>query len=466
MDSFFGLLESYAKNFPDRQAFITPEYRMTYKQLYHTVAYYQKAVANLKKKVIFIKTNYAVNFAVYFLASLAAGVWAVPIWQDITCEDYERIKEELAGYLINPTDSIIKVSEGGMVLEKPSEDTSGIYHRTSGSTGIPKFCIRSTRNLMYEGLSYRDTLGITENDTILNVPPLIHSYALGVALFGGVVSGAAVCLLNGFMPKTAIELVKKEQVTIIILVPYMARILVRLAKKGSFSNQLRIALSGSGVIDEQLDRQFKEVFGIKLDNNYGSTETGGLICTVPDSPVSSLGRPMKGVEIKIRQEDQAGDTGGILWVRTKALTSGYIDGSSLALDKEGYYNTGDIVKIGEGNNLFYCGRTNKLINIGGKKVSPEEIEQVLKSFPEVEDCYIYAECNSFHVFFIIAVIECREWLEESILRKRCREKLSDYKVPRKIIAVNKIPRNKVGKVEHEAIQHLVLERDRDGVDGR
>lgn len=463
MTSFWSLLKAHVKESPDKVAIVIKDTEITYEDLYNTVAFYQKEISTQCKGThVYLRTTHSINYVVYFLAIMSAGKWVIPITKDMTDREYASIKIKIEGIEVNQRDKLVKIIHDHYDFEVQDENTYGLFHLTSGSTGRPKICIRTLNNLYFEGMSYKKTLAITPNDIILNTPPLTHSFALGASLFASLVSGSTLIIIDGLKPKMIIEELMKRSVSMVILVPFIARVLAKQKKSETIKTKLRIALSGAGEIDKQLDEEFGQKFQVTLLNNYGSTETGGLVCSTDDSPKFSLGKAMYGVDVKIKDingGEVAKNEVGILWVRTKGMATRYTDGEKMSFDKDGFYCTNDLVSKDESENLFYHGRNDDLINIGGKKVQPTEIESVMKSFRQIEDCYVFSDKNNFNIEFITAVVKLRERITESELRIMCEDKLASYKVPKSIYFVNEIPRKYSGKFDKEEIKKMVFERN-------
>lgn len=169
------------------------------------------------------------------------------------------------------------------------EKKAGILHCTSGSTSRPKLCYRTLAALTAEGRSFKELLYITEKDKILGLPPLYHSFALGAALMSSIVSGASLILIPQFKPRQALEVIIDEKVSIVVLVPIMAKVISNLAdKKNEKYDSLRVALCGAGAVNQELYDTFKSAFGVNLMCNYGSTETGGIISRVSNEYIERM----------------------------------------------------------------------------------------------------------------------------------------------------------------------------------
>ena len=333
-----------------------------------------------------------------------------------------------------------------------NEKSSGILHMTSGSTGKAKFCIRTIDNLTSEGLAFRTKLETSSIDKVLGVPPLYHSYALGAALMTALVSGSCLYTLDKFVPREVLRIVEEDRITILILVPIMAKLLCS-TYTSSKSNlcSLRIALVGAGAITVDIYNSFLSKFGISLQCNYGSTETGGIVTRLKPEPRMSIGKPMEGVQIKIICENGtyvSENMEGELWVKCSSMLSGYYGIQSKCIDDDGYFPMGDIVVMDERGYLYLKGRKKNIINVGGKKVNPYEVEEVLRKIPGMKECVVigFKKANGEEAVKAIVV---SEMLTEYTIRKYCISVLSDFKVPSIIEFQNRLPRNELGKIRRK-----------------
>jgi acyl-CoA synthetase (AMP-forming)/AMP-acid ligase II len=209
-------------------------------------------------------------------------------------------------------------------------------------------------------------------------------------------------------------------------------------------------------------RRFRDKFGVTVLNCYGQTEIGGEIVgwnaadarEHGESKLGSVGRPHEGVSLRIvgpGGEESATDEQGELQVRTPAITAGYADGADLGdrLGADGWFRTGDIARVDAEGFLWIEGRVSDMINRGGLKIFPGEVEEVLRLDPAVADCAVVGVADErlgeVPWAFIVPSQSGRD-LDDAALASRAREQLAPYKIPVRFVAVDELPRNETGKV--------------------
>ena len=191
---------------------------------------------------------------------------------------------------------------------------------------------------------------------------------------------------------------------------------------------------------ESYDLQF-------VSSNYGSTETGGVISRITEQPMNSIGKEMDGVEIKlINQNGNAIVDGeeGEVYVKCKYMMSGYLGEETDYFTKDGFFSMGDIMSRDDRGYYYIKGRVKNMINVGGKKVNPKEVEDVLLQYPGIKDCVVYKSMRDNKQEIVKAIIVGIA-VDESKLRLYMKENLASYKIPSQIEYKDSIKRNILGK---------------------
>jgi long-chain acyl-CoA synthetase len=452
----FELLNQYAHIKPDNVALIDETRSVTYEYLWYLI---QSNRCYLIKKgfqnqVVVYKIGNQMKFAIDFLCLTAAGCWVIPIPSDVSEDTYKNL---MAVYDISIEIDSSFLSDNyfdqSYKMFDQDETGCGIYHLTSGSTGEPKLCIRSLAALKEEGVAYQ-RLFASQLSKIASLSPIYHSFALGAAYMAAMVSGSSVYLFDKFIPRRAIDIIGTWQANIVIAVPVMIKAIatISLLKKYDFSNLL-IVLVGAGNVPPEIKTAFKKRFGVFIAANYGSTETGGLISRITENPAESIGKEMKGIELKlIRQDGSEAKIGeeGEAYVKCKYMMSSYLSGGEEVFDKDGFFPMGDIM-IRDADGFYYIkGRIKNLINIGGKKVNPKEVEDILLRYPEIHDCIVCKAMRTNDQEIVKAVI-AGKGLDETNIRIYLRKELADYKIPSLIEFVDSIERNRIGKYVKQGV---------------
>lgn len=448
--TIFEMIKNYADKKPGGLAFIDENHNISYRKLWEILQsnrynLFQKGIHN---KIVVYKIGSQVKFAVDFLCLMSANCWIIPVSAELSRQEYKRIVTTYdIDYEIDS--SFLELSSLKIKYKniKVNERECGLFHLTSGTTGEPKLCVRSLKVLKEEGLSYMKMMSL-QSSKIISISPIYHSFALGAAYMAGVVSGSTVYLCDKFVPRKIVEVIAIWRANVIIAVPIMIKAIsnVSLNKKYEFSN-LRLVLVGAGEVEDESRRAFKERFGIFVSSNYGSTETGGVISRITEQPMDSIGKEMDGVEIKIiNQNGNAIVDGeeGEVYVKCKYMMSGYLGEETDYFTKDGFFSMGDIMSRDDRGYYYIKGRVKNMINVGGKKVNPKEVEDVLLQYPGIKDCVVYKSMRDNKQEIVKAIIVGIA-VDESKLRLYMKENLASYKIPSQIEYKDSIKRNILGK---------------------
>lgn len=427
---------------------------VSYQELYQRLVFNQKILREngfRKNDIVLLKVDNQFEFVFSFLSLLTIPCWVIPIPVDMTQKEYERILSITQGKVFEH--SLYECMEEYEILDKelefPDTEAGGIYHMTSGSTSAPKLCVRTIHSLSVEGAAFQKLYSVGKNERILSAAPLYHSYALGAALMASMISGSTLYIINRFIPRQLLRIIDTKKITILLMVPVMAKALANTNSKIAYSMKtVRIALVGSGLVTREMTDKIMKKYGVQLYANYGSTETGGIISRITDEPVGSVGKPMEGVLVKIYDEEKKevapGETGQ-LWIKSPYMMKYYLYQQENNFDEQGYYCSGDLAKKDQDDFIYIVGRIKQLINVGGKKVNPREVEDVIMEYPGVEDCAVMGVRKSDGGESVKSLI-VGKGIKNTDIYKHCLEKLSRYKCPVLIEFVDKIPRNNMGKI--------------------
>jgi long-chain acyl-CoA synthetase len=334
------------------------------------------------------------------------------------------------------------------VAGKPARDTKGLalIKFTSGSTGAPKGVGLTEANLLAEAHNVVTTLAITEKDRIVVPVPVSHSYGFDLGLLPVVYAGARTVLRRSFIPREVLADLADPATSIFLGVPSMYRILAetQVAEVPDLSH-VRYLLSCTAPLLPDLVQLCHERLRVPVCQHYGSSETGAAANHRPDQVLArpaSVGVACAGVEIRIVGDDGAplppGQEGEIV-IRSAAVAPGYVTDEGLAAaafvrvdDRLTEYRTGDIGVLDEDGFLFWRGRKDQVINVGGLKVYPAEVTQVLERCPGVSAARVFAALDPRGEQVVHAVVTLSQSIREQDILAFCRQHLADYKVPRRI----------------------------------
>lgn len=462
MSEFFMLLKRYALTQKRNVVLRDQQQTLTYQELWEAIQQNRKLASakGLTKgmKAVFVLDS-DLNWVIQFLTLVSLGVRVIPLSPEISAQELHRVQKELQPeFVIDHTGyRTIVSSPRPVLLEEPAwvtDEDEVLLHQTSGSTGSPRYCVRTLKGLTAEGISYRETLGLTAEDRLLNALPLHHSYALGMALMGALVSGSSLLLLPRFKPREYLAALQSEQTTVSLMVPVMGRLLVNLFNPEPVKlPELRVLMVGAGKISQAIFDEFYCRYGIWLSSNYGSTETGGVVSRLEPDGFPGAGKAMAGNEVMICDEEGRSlppQTEGHVWVRTCGKLSHYW-GESQEFAENEFFPMGDLGYIDEKGLLFLTGRVKSLINVGGKKVNPAYVEEILLGHPKVKDVAVVGVVRSSGEEMVKAVVVVDEEATSAELSAYCRGHLADHEQPTMISFVRKLPRNELGKLKKEEL---------------
>src|SRR5436305_1840468 len=313
---------------------------------------------------------------------------------------------------------------------------------TSGSSGLPKVVELDWESLLLNAGSFAAAAGYGDADLLWCTTPLAHLFAFGAGVLAGLLVGAGVLLGKGMLElEEFAEVALSRQPTILLSVPFLFRRYLGFLEGDpqlAAAWRRRAAIAAGEPVPAELVEVWRAATEAPLRSHYGLTE-GGQITLAGGDADEGVGRPIKGVEIRICEE------GGIA-MRRPAPGRPYriLDGEEA--DPRGWYETGDLGRIDGRGNLHVTGRADSRANIAGKKVDPTEVEEALRECPGVEDCATAAmerEDGSELVAFLCAGEGAPG---DGELRARLAKRLSPHKLPRRFVRVAEIPRTLTGKI--------------------
>lgn len=340
-------------------------------------------------------------------------------------------------------------------------DRAGLYLQSSGTTGPPKIVYRTGRSLDVVAENVARSVQLTPGDGILAAIPICHSYGVENALLGPMRAGATVHLCNGFDPQTVLDAIEHGSATVWPATPFMLQMICDRA--GRVTQRPRAVYSAGAILPPSVARACADRVGWRVGQLYGATEVGSVTFNDPDDhdfDPASVGRPMASVTVRIcdRSSNNPGDVlppgvEGEVAIAAASMLSRYVDDDSPAVI-DGYVRTGDLGYVDTAGRLFITGRMKLQIDIGGTKVNPLEVEQVLIGHPAVRDCVVLAMPVAETLNRLRAVVEREPGVDDctaDALRQYARTQLAQYKIPRVIEFCDALPRTATGKVLRSAI---------------
>jgi acyl-CoA synthetase (AMP-forming)/AMP-acid ligase II len=337
------------------------------------------------------------------------------------------------------------------------DDIALVLH-TSGTTSRPKIVPLTHRNLCSSAQHIQTALQLQSSDRCLNVMPLFHIHGLIGCFLSSLRAGASVICTPGFYAPHFFEWLVEFQPTWYSAVPTMHQaILSQAAANSPIRSSLRLIRSSSASLPPQIMAAIENTFQVPVIEAYGMTEASHQMTSNPLSPqVRKAGTVgiAAGPEVRIMDEQGnflATDRVGEVVIQGSNVTLGYENNPSVnqsAFDR-GWFRTGDLGYLDEDGYLFLKGRIKEIINRGGEKISPREVDEVLLAHLAIEQVVTFAVPHTLLGEDVAAAVVLKGGASatEQEIKIFAAEKLADFKVPRVIVFVQEIPTGSTGKVQ-------------------
>ena len=344
-------------------------------------------------------------------------------------------------------------------------DQTALMLYTSGTTGQPKGACTSHRSLTANLDMLGEAWGWSSQDVLLHGLPLFHVHGLLVALHGALHAGATSVVHSGFDAQRTLHDLRSGECNVFMGVPTMYRRLLEAAgDERNAMRHIRLLTSGSDRLPVESFRRIEEQFGFRVVERSGMTETGIMTSNPLDGNrvAGQVGLPLPGVEMRVTDPNSglASQPGEIGEFQTRGphVFSGYWrdpEKTDRAFTADGWFKTGDMGRCDENGRLEIKGRMKDLIISGGLNVYPSEVEQVLAKHPDVKQCAVVgmpdAEWGESVTAFIVSSGKEARGRE---LIDYCRQSLASYKTPKRVVFVESLPRNAMGKVQKAKLLKL------------
>jgi acyl-CoA synthetase (AMP-forming)/AMP-acid ligase II len=486
------LLAAQMNRNPDANAIIAPgRTSLTYRQLTHHINHVVATLNSIgigrNDRVAIVLPN-GPEMAVAFLA-VAAGATAAPLNPAYRADEFNFYLSDLkakaliiqAG-LAEPAQAVARArgipiielqpmleAEAGLFSLIPAStgearpkragfaqpDHVALVLHTSGTTSRPKIVPLTQSNLYTSAHNISTTLALSENDRCLNVMPLFHIHGLIGVLLSSLTVGASVVCTPGFEAPKFFEWFKAFCPTWYSAVPTMHQAILARASTHHCPSQLRFIRSSSAALPPQVLADLENVFNAPVIEAYGMTEASHQMASNPLPPLSrkpgSVGMAA-GPEIAIM--DEAGHllssgTLGEIVIRGANVTRGYENNpkANQSAFTNGWFRTGDQGYLDSDGYLFITGRLKEIINRGGEKISPREVDEILMDHPAVAQVVTFAMPHPQLGEEIAAAVVLRENVTTKDIQAFAAARLADFKVPRKIIILDEIPKGPTGKLQ-------------------
>ena len=492
MDSIVQALSIHAKETPDRIAVIADDEQITYGQLWKEVqgfAEFLRKQGFEKGSRITVKAAPSIWFAVSCFGIHLSGNVHVPMEKTIGPEGIINIADELsASMIVADTDLSDRISEkegkykyissanvretakenyrDGLVFDFPTLDMTCDIMFTTGTTGKSKGVMESHRAVVAVSENVQYGAEIPKDNIYLVPAPINHASAIR-KLYVSILTGTTVVLLDGFTDvKKFFSYVEKYKVTSILMPPAAVRMILLLAEKNlaKYSGQLHHIHTGSAAFPEADKDKLCEILPeTRLYFAYGSSEAGCVSMydySKNRGLISCVGKPNKNANIFIVDENRnpiksSKENQGLIAISGGMVMQGYYNAPELTAEvlKDGVVYTNDIGYIDDEGFVYMLGRRGDVINIGGLKIAPTEVENVVLRYPDIADCACFAKEDRMGgvVPRLNVVMKKGCELDAAKLRAHMAEHLEAFKIPKQIVAVDELPKTSNGKLDRKRL---------------
>jgi non-ribosomal peptide synthetase component E (peptide arylation enzyme) len=342
---------------------------------------------------------------------------------------------------------------------------------TSGTTGDPKCALHSFNTTLYAVDLLNHDMQVTERDVLLVFLPLGLNWGY-ITLLQSILAGATLVLLERFNPRTALDLIQSEKVTYIPTAPAGLVALLNAPDAESFDvSSLRVVITGGASAAVETIREYQKRMKGHLIELYGMLEAGFQTYTRftddPQKVNGTIGRPVRAMELRIvdgqGNDVPPGDIGELM-SRGPSIHLGYHNNptaNAQAFTADGWFRTGDLGRVVDADgNVQITGRSKEIINRGGKKFFPREVEEILYTHPLVMHAAMIglpdARLGERNCLCVVPKGGAAPTLEEFIAFLR--DQVADYKLPESVEQFRELPMTGSGKIQRHVLRELVIKR--------
>ncbi|MEW5911943.1 MAG: AMP-binding protein [Thermodesulfobacteriota bacterium] len=346
---------------------------------------------------------------------------------------------------------------GADQFDPPASKGSDLCHLmyTSGTTGWPKGVMATHLNVWHNSTRF-GKVHYQPTDTIMVATPIFHCWGLVNGTFGMLATGGTVITVERFYPEQALDDIERLRPTVFIGVPPMYNLMLKdpeLPRRDVSS--VVFCLSAATKMPESIIGQIQDKLGWRYAEAWGLTEVTCVGTTAPyqETRLGSCGRGLDDAQIKV--VDAQGNTlepgqQGELCVRGTCVTNGYLnrgEATAAVFDDQGWFHSGDVAVMDEDGYAYIVDRIKDMINVGGEKVFPSEVEDMMLAHPKIKDLVIVGIPDELKGEAPKAFIQLREGQSATAeeIRTFCKPLMAPYKVPVAVEFVESVPRSAAGK---------------------
>jgi acyl-CoA synthetase (AMP-forming)/AMP-acid ligase II len=364
----------------------------------------------------------------------------------------------------------LKSVTGRTSVVAPRVNDVALVLHTSGSTGRPKRVPLSHANLSISAQNVARSYALTPDDVSLCVMPLFHVHGLVASTLATLATGGTIVVPTKFNPLSFWRTAKDSGVTWYSAVPTIHQLLLARAKaesgKPAGAERLRFIRSCSASLPPQVMHDLEAAFGAPVLEAYGMTEAAHQMASNPLPPdARKPGSVGRGTDVRISIMEQGGrhlppGERGEVVIKGPNVITGYENNPDANAKSftDGWFRTGDQGVLDTDGYLTLVGRIKELINRGGEKISPREIDEVLLAHPAVAEAVCFGVPHRTWGEEVAAAVVVRQPVSEADLLAYCRDRLAEFKRPKQIFITDAIPRTATGKIQRGAVAKVYAEK--------
>lgn len=488
-----GVFLRQAQQHADKPAILWGESQVSYRQVAESagrVAGHLATTNNIKPgDHVALWHHNSPDFVPAFYGILATGAVVVPINNFLKPAEIEHILRDANCKVLLADDSLfagateiqkrfphLEIQRVGGLLSDPPQENVPVVERqpddlaviiyTSGTTGRSKGAMLSHGNLLHNVRSCEVVLEAVAGDRLAVMLPLFHSFMMTVGMILPLSVGGSLVLIRSLHPpKNAIVEIIRHEATILPAVPPFFRALAGAGMSGKLPT--RICISGGAPLPGEILKEFESIMNIPLIEGYGLSEASPVVSLNPlhrARRAGSIGQPVYDVEMAVWDDNgnalATGEVGEIV-VRGGNVMKGYWNQPEATAEalKNGWLLTGDIGYRDEDGYYYITDRKKDMLLVNGINVYPREIEEVIYQFPGVREAAVIGKPDSRRGEMPVAFVSPvdGQHIDTKALSAFVKERLADYKVPRKIVEIPALPRNATGKILKTSLREHAIE---------
>ena len=421
----------------DQTAIIYDGKKYSYNELYIKIKEIENFIKDKIKsgEVVAILADYSfVSIALFFALYENKNIIA-PITSTSQKEIDGKVKESFSTKIINLENENLVItnikSEAShkIINDLQTSKCAGLILFSSGSTGAPKAMIHNLDTLV-------DSYGDKKQKQINMLVFLMFDHIGGINTMLNILSmNATMIIPQNRNADDICKLIEEYKIAVLPSSPtFLNLILINRSYEKYDLSSLRMITYGTETMPEGLLNRLKAVFSkVKFLQTFGTSETGIAATSSKSSSSTFMKIDDENLEYKIVDNE--------LWLRSKTQILGYLNRSMESFTNDGWFKTGDLVELDNEGFIKIIGRNKEIINVGGQKVLPSEVESVLLGMDEIEDCLVYGEQNAITGQSVSCDVVLKHGIDDSgfkiLVRKFCKDKLDNFKIPTRVNVVQK-----------------------------